>query len=259
MHSYRKNVAMSSTLKRTRKLSSISTNMQTTWKNKIFITFDIDWACDEILHDTYSICKDAGICATFFATHSSPIIQEITKDPSMEVGIHPNFVPLLRHNNTHCSYKNVLDDITRKFPEAKSSRSHGVIQGGIIMEHLTSLGVNIMSNVMIPWESEIGIKPYNTVYNAIEAPFCWADEHEWSLNRQTCFASLFKKDHLMVIAFHPVHIFLNTPNQNFYNERKTSLLSKLEPASSRYTGEGTRTLFFRMLQTLQATNNLTFQ
>ena len=33
------------------KISSIDTCDEETWKNKVFLTFDIDWAADEVIED----------------------------------------------------------------------------------------------------------------------------------------------------------------------------------------------------------------
>lgn len=39
----------------------------------LFLTFDIDWASDEIIQDTLDILKENEVKATFFITHESEL------------------------------------------------------------------------------------------------------------------------------------------------------------------------------------------
>ena len=47
----------------------------TTWQNKVFPTFDIDWACDEVLADTTDLVEEADVAATWFVTHDTPLLK----------------------------------------------------------------------------------------------------------------------------------------------------------------------------------------
>ena len=49
-------------------IKNIIINKQTSWKNKIFLTFDADWACDEVLSYSIDIVEKYGIKATFYDT-----------------------------------------------------------------------------------------------------------------------------------------------------------------------------------------------
>ena len=58
-------------------ISSINTENIDTWENKIFLTFDIDWAHDEVIEDTLNLLSHYKVPGTFFATHDSTIMKRI--------------------------------------------------------------------------------------------------------------------------------------------------------------------------------------
>ncbi len=72
-------------------ISSIVVNEEHTWKDKIFLTFDIDWANDDVLNDTIDLIERSDIAATWFVTHDTPVLNRLRANPRFELGIHPNF------------------------------------------------------------------------------------------------------------------------------------------------------------------------
>ena len=67
------------------------------------LTFDVDWASEEMLHDVIQLLEKYNCKATFFATHKSKIIESLSNSSNFEIGLHPNFNFLLL-NKTN-SYK----------------------------------------------------------------------------------------------------------------------------------------------------------
>lgn len=55
----------------------------------------VDWAHEEVQEDTLQLLADRGVKATLFATHASPQLRYCRGDRQFELGIHPNFNPLL--------------------------------------------------------------------------------------------------------------------------------------------------------------------
>lgn len=102
-----------------------------TWCKKIFLTFDIDWAHDEVLLDTYKLCFDAGVKSTFFVEHQTKALEKLADDEMVTLGIHPNFQPLLRQAPDSLSVEKKINRLMEIVPTAVCSRSHGVIQGGV--------------------------------------------------------------------------------------------------------------------------------
>lgn len=54
------------------------------WQNKIFLTFDIDWASDEVLSYTLDIIEKYDIKATFFVTHETKLLERMRNNPNIE-------------------------------------------------------------------------------------------------------------------------------------------------------------------------------
>ena len=76
-------------------LSSIDVDRTQSWGQSIFLTLDIDWAHDEVLNDTIDLLESSGIKATWFATHDTKVLERLRVNQNFEIGIHPNFNPLL--------------------------------------------------------------------------------------------------------------------------------------------------------------------
>ena len=71
------------------KLSKINVLDSDTWQNKLFLTFDIDWAHDDVIWDSFRLVESYGVETTWFVTHKTSFI---SLDCEMiEWGIHPNF------------------------------------------------------------------------------------------------------------------------------------------------------------------------
>ena len=54
-----------------------------TWEENIALTFDIEWAHDEILLDTVNILEKAGASVTWFVTHDTPILGRLRDHPCL--------------------------------------------------------------------------------------------------------------------------------------------------------------------------------
>ena len=82
-------------MRRFEKLCRVEASEPSSWEGKLFVTFDIDWAHDLILTDTLSLVLSFNVPATWFATHATPVLESICNSELFELGIHPNFNPLL--------------------------------------------------------------------------------------------------------------------------------------------------------------------
>ncbi len=58
----------------------------------ILITLDIDWASDFTIKKVDEILKEKNIKATWFVTHKSAYLKNLSKNRNYELGIHPNFL-----------------------------------------------------------------------------------------------------------------------------------------------------------------------
>ncbi len=106
-------------------ISQIRVEAPETWKGKLFLTFDLDWAHDDVIGDVIDLVESVDISATWFITHRSKALDRLRANPNFAIGIHPNFNPLLLGDTTNGTIATeVLKRIKAIVPEATSVRSH---------------------------------------------------------------------------------------------------------------------------------------
>ena len=223
------------------KISEIDPLIPLSWQNRVFLTFDVDWAHDEILSDTLDLVEQAGVSATFFMTHETPLIERIYENEKLEMGIHPNFNFLLQGDNCKGGTINeVIENVLKFIPNCKSVRSHSITQSGPISEAFRKLGITHESNDYIPEFSGIGLKPWVSANNMIKAPFSWTDEYAWDIKKNKDFKLLSIKENLSIYNFHPIHVFINSNGSELYNKLRKyhKVPSKLK--LYKHSGYGTR-------------------
>ena len=120
-------------------ISKIVPEIEKSWKWKTFLTFDIDWAHDIILHDSLKLVRDAQVRATWFATHDTPFLSEIQQNNCFEIGIHPNFNPLLSGDNSISSHE-VISSVMSIVQNPKSVRSHSLVQSERLVDNFGMRG-----------------------------------------------------------------------------------------------------------------------
>jgi hypothetical protein len=49
------------------------------FSRKVFITMDIDWACDAVLTDTLDLIDELEIPVTIFVTHQTELLNRMRK------------------------------------------------------------------------------------------------------------------------------------------------------------------------------------
>lgn len=77
------------------RISEVNTGDPSTWAQRTFLTFDMDWAHDVVMRDTHDLLVAAAVPSTWFVTHDSPFLDELRADPNVELGIHPTSTSFL--------------------------------------------------------------------------------------------------------------------------------------------------------------------
>lgn len=111
---------------------------------KIYLTFDIDWARDEVIAFLLDLLEEVDVPATIFVTHDTPLLERMRHNPNIELGGHPNFIPLVEEDY------DVKDFLTwarerilyykELVPEATSIRVHGLTQNSRLLDLFAELG-----------------------------------------------------------------------------------------------------------------------
>lgn len=232
-------------------VSFINVDDAETWQNKNFLTIDVDWAHDEILADSIDLVEETGVCATWFITHETTSLELLRGNPHFELGIHPNFNPLLLGDHSlGRTAEEVVDRLLEIVPEAKSVRSHSMTQSSVLLNLFSEKGLTHDCNHYIPQQSHIVLKPWHLWNGLIRVPYFWEDDLSCIYEDSFDANSLLDREGLRVFDFHPIHLFLNTDNLNLYGKtrnvhRKPNELLKYRTNSS----DGARSRFAKLFST----------
>ena len=189
---------------------------------KPFLTFDIDWASDAVLEYCIDILEQANVRVTWFATHQTPLLDRIRENPYFELGIHPNFNPLLEGNFCYGNhYAKVLEYYLNIVPEAKVMRSHSLGVSSRILMEAKVMGITHDCNLCIPIVAGGGglIARFVNWDKLIRCPYHWADDIACMYEDKIDICSIRGDDYFM-FGFHPIHIFLNTASLEQYENAK---------------------------------------
>ena len=203
------------------KISKLIPQSESTWQDKIFITFDIDWASDFVLEEVISLIENLKIPSTWFITHSTPLINRLRKNPLFELGIHPNFNFLLEGSPQNGkNAEEVIDQLFEIVPEALSIRSHSMTQSTILQDIFLKKGITHDANHFIPVQSNITLKPWVLWNGLIKVPYFWEDDLHCMYKETIPCVNFLEWSGIKVFNFHPIHIYLNTDHlQRYENSR----------------------------------------
>lgn len=192
------------------------------FENKLFLTFDIDWASDEVFNYTIDQIEMYDISATFFVTHTTPVLERLRKNQKMELGIHPNFSFLMNGDYRYGrNCEEVIDYYMKIVPEAVSARSHALVQGTEILDIYHKKGIKYDLNLLIPRSSQIELKPIQIwLDDFIRLPYFWEDDTSIYMNESNDASLYLNTSGLKIFDFHPIHIFLNTEKMDRYVKAK---------------------------------------
>jgi hypothetical protein len=222
-------------------ISDIQSDAPLTWENKIFITFDIDWAHDDVLSDTIDVMERADVVAIWFVTHDTPLLERLRANPKFELGIHPNFNFLLAGDpRKGATASEVIDRLIEIVPEAKVVRSHSTTQSSRLLDIFADRGLTHDCNHFVPEQAAIELKPYDCWSSLIKVPYFWEDAAVCMSEVNTPIAQLANRPGLRVFNFHPIHVYLNTEKLSRYEQARSnfknpSALQKLRNQDSNGT------------------------
>lgn len=188
---------------------------------EICITFDMDWANDDVMKFFYEVVCELDICGTLNVTNDSSVLDLIRKEGRLELGIHPNFNRLLQNEEQYGSAETIIKELRQVVPEAVSARSHSLVTGSHISELFFENGIRYESNILyFPYWGGC-LRCYKDYMGLIHVPFIFEDDVFLISRDKYAMAWYFENcESPVVFNFHPIHLFLNTENINRYEESK---------------------------------------
>lgn len=227
-------------------ISDIDPNDSSTWETKYFITFDIDWAADEVLSDSIDLIEKYDVPVTWFVTHNTSLIQRLRNNPKFKLGIHPNFNFLLEGDDRNGSNaEEVVDNLLNIIPDANALRSHSLAQSEMLFDIFHKKEISFICNTFIPGNPRLNIFPWKIWDGMVVIPHCWQDNVSLRIPTENFLE--FPENSLNVFDFHPIHVFLNTDKLERYEKTRSLHHNSKELLVHRYAGEGTRTKLLKLL------------
>ena len=185
---------------------------------KMFFTFDMDWASDFVLDDFFSLITESGIKSTIHVTHNTALLDDFRKDRNVELGIHPNYNPLLLEGSNK-NIRQVLQEIKEIVPEAVTVRSHALTSSSIIAREYSDIGIKYELNTYIPVKKGNVLYPFRApIGNHTVIPFIYEDDISL-LSQKNSIDFLLSNEFTAprVFNFHPIHLFSYFKSRELYN------------------------------------------
>jgi hypothetical protein len=226
----------------------IDPKIHETWKNKIFLTFDIDWAHDEVILDLLELISKYQVNTTWFVTHYTNLLRILEADTRIELGLHPNFNYLLSGGGgLEESSISVIQKVKELVPTATSIRSHSLVQSERLIDQFLDNGFKRICNLFIPYKNDMCVSPFYLWNGAIIVPHQFQDNASLRMNEEFTQIDSFNTG-FHVFDFHPIHVFLNTESLERYEQTRSLHNNPKELIKHRYEGYGTRNRLLDLLK-----------
>jgi len=196
-----------------------------TYKNRLFVTLDVDWAPDYVICEVSHYLQSHQIPATWFITHDSPAIRELWAGEDFEIGVHPNFSPLLMGKRECADARQVIASMRELAPTAKSFRCHSLVQSTPLLDLMYEAGFELDCNVFLPFTAPTCLFPWRHGQGVTRIPYCWEDD-TWLLGACSSPEQIADSEGMKVIDVHPIHLWLNSEELNRYERVKCDLANE---------------------------------
>lgn len=195
----------------------------------VIVTLDIDWAPDWIVEDVAERLIRAGVRATFFATHDSPLLRELRTEPLFEFGLHPNLLPASSHGATP---DEIFATLRGWYPDATACRTHSLVISEPLLARMASdYGIRVDCSVHLPRAAHVAPHQLHLSEHGdalVRLPHVFQDNMHVLSRRPWSWAGTgLDTPGWKVLNFHPVHLQLNSAGLGVYEAVK-----RLKPLTS---------------------------
>lgn len=209
--------------KRFGKVTDIDVGDPSSWEDRVFLTLDLDWAIDPAIALCLDVIEETGVAATLFVTHDTPLLERMRRNPLIELGLHPNFGPLLDGRAEHgATARTTLALLRDLVPEARAVRSHSMTQSSRLLELFKSIGLTHDCNHFIPAHAGIELRPYSHWNGMTRVPYFWEDDVDLIYGEGPTVLDLAVGPGLKVFDFHPIHVALNTQSIDHFETTRAA-------------------------------------
>lgn len=225
----------------------------------IAITFDTDWAPDELVDYCVELCLEYRVKVTLFCTHPGEDVSRKSTNlmkrgypKDTELAIHPKFV-------RGVSFRETLALLSEEYPDAKGVRSHSILVGWEIIQAYEEVGIQYDSNFLLHFKSVWPFFYTGANNGVLELPIYFMDQPYCGFASPKFHSSVFNiKRGLRVFDFHPIHVYLNTNDLRVYQAAKQYYHDPIKLIEYRAAGEGIYSLLTSLLTYVRANNIPTY-
>jgi hypothetical protein len=237
-------------------IASVNPGDESTWRGRVFLTFDLDWAHDEVIHDAIDLVEAADVPATWFVTHECSALERLRENPKFELGVHPNFNTLLDGGSPRKGgVKRILEEILNIVPEARCIRSHSMTQSSGLLAAFAAAGLTHDANHFIPASVGLDLRPWKLWNGMTRVPYFWEDDifciYEESQQEPDVVDAVSRGDGIKVFDMHPIHTFLNTEQIDRYERTRRIHQAPRKLITQRFEGYGTRNRLLDLLSLMK--------
>lgn len=231
------------------KISDIDVDDPSSWEDRLFLTLDLDWAIDPAIAVCLDVIEETGVAATLFVTHDTPLLERMRRNPRIELGLHPDFGPLLEGTTGGGTARKTLGNVQALVPEARAVRSHSMTQSSRLLDAFKSAGLSFDCNHFIPAHAGVKLRPYRHWNGLTRVPYFWEDDVDLIYGEGPDVLELAVGPGLKVFDFHPIHVALNTQSIEHYETTRAAHRdwAELCRAASSQSG-GVRDRFMALLR-----------
>jgi hypothetical protein len=218
--------------------------------SELVLTFDLDWAPEHVLQDLYSLIRPLNLNVTFFCTHSSDVVAQLTSLKGAETALHPNLLGAKDEAKELEKYK-IL------WPEARGVRTHRLYYHSGHLPLYYNAKIEYLSHDLFFLQP--GIEPFYDWGGFVRLPIFWEDDIHCRYfdGRFDLEALELGREGLKIFNFHPIHIFLNTSQFSEYEKVKADVKDEKKAAQARQKGKGIRALFEDFLKRIEGVETTT--
>lgn len=237
-------------------IKSIDPKQPSSWRGKVFLTLDIDWAHDEVIDHAADLLEAADVPATWFVTHDTPQLVRLRENPRFELGIHPNFNWLLQGDDRlGRTAREVVEKLLRLVPEAVSVRSHSMTQSTGLLHLFADLGLTHDVNQFVPASVAGGLQPWTLWNGMTRVPYFWEDDVFCAYRErgdvELSALEALALNGIKVFDFHPIHLYLNTEQMERYEYTRGVHNLPKRLVKHQFTGEGAATWLGQVVAALK--------
>lgn len=190
--------------------------------NKIYLTFDMDWACDEVMDFLYDLLENYGLSATINITNYFCNIGRYRDNKRINLGIHPNFNPIINGDAGGDNKEVVIRKCKELIPDAVVARSHSLLNSTPLTKVLYEFGIKYELNSFIVPPKGMCVYPWY-LEGVMQIPFFFEDDIYLmeGFSNQPKFYLCNRIKMYKIFNFHPIHLFLNTETlERYYKIKK---------------------------------------